>query len=1531
MIVTGKLGEFRQLRKMTLKRGLFLFFLFLNQNVFALNFAVDNTGAGFFCIDHSASGGNFTTLAAAMGAANVGGGPHTIDVCPGAGAYTAQAGALNNVNYAGLTIQGTTGIAANVTVNPSGGAEIFDIRQTGITIQHLTAVSGNANDGIEIRAANATISNVDIQNTGRNGILIINATGVTISNVTIATTVREGILANAGSTGLTINSADATKPQTAVSFTTRECIEIDGADVNINDISVANCSNMGIRLDGANAKLDNAVVNTTTLQGIYLDGLAPLLNQDDPVNNTITINNAGREGIRSTNNADDALIDNLTIDTTTSECAEHQGDGDGVTVNFENYDLSNCGLEGLWMRSPDQLADDIKVDTNAANRECMEVDGANSIVSNLNLDNCSGIGLRIDAAAARANVIDINTSGAVGLRFDGAGVSVTAADIINSNGIGLLVSGNDGVVNGVNISNVNNTGIRIENARADLDNIDVNNTRIHGVQITQHDADINTLTLTNIGTYLAGNVNADAITITNRRLNLTNVTINDAPDFGIHYNTTNTNTNAAVSFNNITITNTGDDGIFVNRSANNMVMDDIDISNSGSIGLSLFRSRRAQLSNLVIDNSTGDGIQINRSRQNEIFDSTISNNGNRGIALLTNNNNTTDEARNNLIHDNIFIGNANFGLRILQNGTADNDNNRVYENCFFTSSGVNARDDETTGPLPSNLFDVGSRGNFWGTDSGGAGFSETCVDIAPADGICDAAFPIPAAGNSTDNFPLTSCSNLVFHHFNVTVSTTASTCTSTEVTIEAVDASDIRVPFYNGIATLNTENGFGNWSELDHTSTLSATNPAFNTVSDTPDDDDGAAAYQFAGPADGGIIGLFLRNEHEEDITVSAEDTLVGTSFGTSGNVNFADNVFEITPNTCTGSSCIGPTGSLEVVAGRNHSFHVQMLRRDSGPSAECGVATTYNNVSQDLKAWIVRTGNDPSGVLPTMLEQTASLGNNAAPAGDNLQLDFNSTPGEADFTLTTTDVGDFEIFIRDDSNAFAEVNIDGSTGAADPVTVRPFGIALSDFDDDGTLPASNPNGSAPGDGVFVSAGTSFFATVGAYLYSAADDDGSGGGTAADGIADGSNIISDNGLTPAFAWDTSFTVNKNSPLAVASVTGTLNNSTVALAEYAGTGMVQISDLQYMEVGSITLDPLVTNYLTLGIDFTIANGLARRSEVVGRFDADHFEFSVDTAPSLSAACSVVLPKTSFTYVDQPFDFVSPPQLTARAYANGVTFPAATLQNYHDFGGVENFWRLDLSTDISLTYSSSGEPGPEVTLDSAAADYLPTSGSGTNGVIQFTLDGPFSYTDRDAAPFGPVAAFSPDVSLDFSVSDADGANGTQLFNPISFANPEQRWGRLAIGDNFGSELLALGLPLQSEYYDGTSFIVNVDDDCSAIAATDLSLTSEIAVGTDSVDITNAAVCLGTGLATATLTNNPLDSGLGDLSFSIASPAEACAGYAETSVDLSNASGVDLEWLYFDWDEDGVHDNDPEGRASFGLFNGPREFIYSREPWN
>jgi MSHA biogenesis protein MshQ len=80
------------------------------------------------------------------------------------------------------------------------------------------------------------------------------------------------------------------------------------------------------------------------------------------------------------------------------------------------------------------------------------------------------------------------------------------------------------------------------------------------------------------------------------------------------------------------------------------------------------------------------------------------------------------------------------------------------------------------------------------------------------------------------------------------------------------------------------------------------------------------------------------------------------------------------------------------------------------------------------------------------------------------------------------------------------------------------------------------------------------------------------------------------------------------------------------------------------------------------------------------------------------------------------------------------------------------------------------------------------------------------------------------------------------------------------------------------------------------------------------------------TATIANDPFAQGQAGLSFS--SPGEGMTGYADITLDLG-ASGED--WLRFDRDGDGVPDDDPAGRAVFGVFGGNDRLIYTREPWN
>ena len=57
---------------------------------------------------------------------------------------------------------------------------------------------------------------------------------------------------------------------------------------------------------------------------------------------------------------------------------------------------------------------------------------------------------------------------------------------------------------------------------------------------------------------------------------------------------------------------------------------------------------------------------------------------------------------------------------------------------------------------------------------------------------------------------------------------------------------------------------------------------------------------------------------------------------------------------------------------------------------------------------------------------------------------------------------------------------------------------------------------------------------------------------------------------------------------------------------------------------------------------------------------------------------------------------------------------------------------------------------------------------------------------------------------------------------------------------------------------------------------------------------------------------------------------SGGLEIEVDLS-ASAADLPWLQYDWPSDGldsVYDDNPVGRATFGIYSGHNQRIFTRE---
>src|SRR5690606_4839009 len=97
--------------------------------------------------------------------------------------------------------------------------------------------------------------------------------------------------------------------------------------------------------------------------------------------------------------------------------------------------------------------------------------------------------------------------------------------------------------------------------------------------------------------------------------------------------------------------------------------------------------------------------------------------------------------------------------------------------------------------------------------------------------------------------------------------------------------------------------------------------------------------------------------------------------------------------------------------------------------------------------------------------------------------------------------------------------------------------------------------------------------------------------------------------------------------------------------------------------------------------------------------------------------------------------------------------------------------------------------------------------------------------------PVAPFDADISLAINVIDADSvayASNPARFgqatagNGIAFTGGKiMRFGRLRLGGASGSQLLALNLPFEAQYWTGAFFATNTADTCSTFAVGNVGL--------------------------------------------------------------------------------------------------------------
>lgn len=382
------------------------------------------------------------------------------------------------------------------------------------------------------------------------------------------------------------------------------------------------------------------------------------------------------------------------------------------------------------------------------------------------------------------------------------------------------------------------------------------------------------------------------------------------------------------------------------------------------------------------------------------------------------------------------------------------------------------------------------------------------------------------------------------------------------------------------------------------------------------------------------------------------------------------------------------------------------------------------------------------------------------------------------------------------------------------------------------------------------------------------------------------------------------------------VLGVLSTGTWSVA--AGTAVTTTAS--YSEVGALSLRLEDASFAA--VDAADGSTLAERviqSPVfsIGRFVPDHFELAPANTPMFLTFNDASCASRAFTYVGQPFGYATAP----RAAISAKNATGATTQNY---AGI--LWKLAPAWATQTYTAATG------TLDTGLVG-TPTvaeTGAGT-GTLAAHPDDVLAFVRTT-----PVAPFAAAITLTMRVRDeaeaAVAGNGIidtaapALFADIAFdAGNAMRFGRLALTNAHGAELLALPVPIEAQYWDGSHFVRNVADACTRLVA------GQVALANWRRDL---APC-----ETSVTLSGRFIAGRGNLRLS--APGAGNTGSVDLSVQLgTTASGSTCvggapgpatpaaqPWLQGAW-TGAAYDRNPAARASFGLFRGNRTLIYQRE---
>ncbi|VAW92067.1 MSHA biogenesis protein MshQ [hydrothermal vent metagenome] len=707
-------------------------------------------------------------------------------------------------------------------------------------------------------------------------------------------------------------------------------------------------------------------------------------------------------------------------------------------------------------------------------------------------------------------------------------------------------------------------------------------------------------------------------------------------------------------------------------------------------------------------------------------------------------------------------------------------------------------------------------------------------------------------------------------------------CLDEAITITVVDGSGATISNYTGTIILDTQTGKGSWVSSTGSGTL------LDATSN-----DGLASYTFV-TADNGTVMVNLEYQEGTNLfNIDVYDSLNNTlrDDDSEGDITFRPFGFVITPNPVTTQISNKPFSLTLTAAGQTPA------------SPLCGTIETYTG-NQNVKFW--SSYIDPNNAAIAGTPQVSINGNTIATneaAASNQTIAFNL--GVATVTTNYPDAGQIQILAKDDSNIGAPPSASGDEiiGGITPFVVKPFGFDVA-------IP-SNPQAVDHTGSAFirsgVSVGDSFSATISAKQWSSSDDANNDG--IPDGYADADPTnnanLSDNNTTPNFgneATKATITLTRNHFHPSIANGGSAGNLSGSTSITASNGFASSSNLRYSEVGVIELSADASNYLS-------NNTVSGKSSAIGRFYPNHF--TISGTPILTQRSDLTGCADAYSYMDENFTIAF--TIEARNADNNLT------SNYEVGTGYDYSYLLSSGT---LNLAAINDPTGSPSTLTSRLNQTAFSGNFTNGIATANAtmqlqritnnDGPYNDLRISSRPID-----SDNITLQNSALNSDPAQtGSNTHQQLS--STSVLFGRVNISPIFGSEFLNLAVPWHTEYFVNaqTGFALNTNDNCTPLNNSLVDLSNNTANPAAGI----LTIAIGSSSSTAVINNNPVTAGTPNLIFG----APSVPGYVDIDINL-----LGLEYLQFDWDNNGTHNNNPgTARATFGNYRGDDRIIYWKE---